>query len=65
MGVEFLWFTAEELEGVAAPNPSKRVARHMKVASVSEAAALRAGGVELLVPKRKAANATLAVARVI
>jgi len=36
----------------------------MKVASVSEAAALKAGGVELIVTKRKAANATLAVARV-
>jgi cobalt-precorrin 5A hydrolase len=64
LGVEFLWFTAQELERVPAPNPSQRVARHMGVASVSEAAALKAGGVELLVPKRKAANATLAVARV-
>ena len=64
LGVEFLWFTAQELERVPAPNPSKRVARHMGVASVSEAAALKAGGVELIVPKRKATNATLAVARV-
>jgi len=64
LGVEFLWFTAQELERVPAPNPSERVARHMGVASVSEAAALKAGGVELIIPKRKAANATLAVARV-
>jgi cobalt-precorrin 5A hydrolase len=64
LGVEFLWFTAEELGAMTAPNPSPRVARHMGVESVSEAAALKAGGVELIVPKRKAANATLAVARV-
>jgi cobalt-precorrin 5A hydrolase len=64
LGVEFLWFTAQELEAMPAPNPSPRVARHMGVVSVSEAAALKAGGVELIVSKRKAANATLAVARV-
>jgi cobalt-precorrin 5A hydrolase len=64
LGVEFLWFTAQELEAIPAPNPSTRVARHMGVVSVSEAAALKAGGVELIVPKRKTANATLAVARV-
>jgi len=64
LGVEFLWFTAQELEAMPAPNPSPRVARHLGVVSVSEAAALKAGGVELIVPKRKAANATLAVARV-
>jgi cobalt-precorrin 5A hydrolase len=64
LGVEFLWFTAQELEAMPAPNPSARVARHMGVVSVSEAAVLKAGGVELIVPKRKGANATLAVARV-
>ena len=64
LGVEFLWFTATELEDIPVPNPSPRVARHMQVASVSEAAALKAGGVELIVTKQKAANATLAVARV-
>ncbi|MGA8571136.1 MAG: cobalt-precorrin 5A hydrolase [Desulfobaccales bacterium] len=64
LGVEFLWFTAQELEAMPAPHPSPQVARHMGVVSVSEAAALKAGGLELIVPKRKAANATLAVARV-
>jgi cobalt-precorrin 5A hydrolase len=64
LGVEFLWFTKMELQEIPVPNPSGRVARHLGVASVSEAAALKAGGVELLVTKRKAANATLAVARV-
>lgn len=64
LGVEFLWFTATELEDIPVPNPSLWVARHMKVASVSEAAALKAGGVELIVTKQKSPNATLAVARV-
>jgi cobalt-precorrin 5A hydrolase len=64
LGVELIWFTATELEGIRVPHPSPQVARHMGVASVSEAAALKAGGVELIVPKRKSANATLAVARV-
>jgi cobalamin biosynthesis protein CbiG len=64
LGVEFLWFTATELKDIPVPNPSPRVARHMQVASVSEAAALKAGGVELVVTKQKSANATLAVARV-
>jgi cobalt-precorrin 5A hydrolase len=63
LGVEFLWFTATELKDIPVPNPSFRVARHMKVASVSEAAALKAGGVELIVTKQKSPNATLAVAR--
>jgi cobalt-precorrin 5A hydrolase len=64
LGVEFLWFTATELKDIPVPNPSPRVAHHMQVASVSEAAALKAGGVELIIPKQKAPNATLAVARV-
>jgi cobalt-precorrin 5A hydrolase len=64
LGVEFLWFTATELKDIPVPNPSPRVARHMQVASVSEAAALKAGGVELVLTKQKSPNATLAVARV-
>jgi cobalt-precorrin 5A hydrolase len=64
LGVDFLWFTARELETIRVPHPSPQVARHLGVESVSEAAALRAGGVELIVPKQKAPNATLAVARV-
>jgi cobalamin biosynthesis protein CbiG len=40
------------------------VARHLGVLSVSEAAALKAGGAELILTKVKGANATLAVARV-
>jgi cobalamin biosynthesis protein CbiG len=63
LGVEFIWYTAEELEKVRVPHPSRQVARHLGVESVSEAAALKAGGGELMVPKRKGANVTLAVAR--
>jgi len=63
LGVEFLWFTATELQDIPVPNPSLAVVRHMQVASVSEAAALKAGGVELIIPKQKSPNATLAVAR--
>jgi cobalt-precorrin 5A hydrolase len=45
-------------------NPSAKVKNLLGIASVSEAAALRAAGaVRLLVPKRKGAGITLAVAR--
>jgi cobalamin biosynthesis protein CbiG len=47
-----------------APNHPPRVAPHMGVASISEVAALVAGGVELIASKPKAANVTLATARV-
>ena len=52
------------VKGHTGAEPLARVARHMQVASVSEAAALKAGGVELIVTKQKSPNATLAVARV-
>ena len=65
LGVEFIWFTAEELKTVSVPHPSKQVAKHLGVVSVSEAAALKAGGGELILAKVKGANATLAVARVV
>jgi cobalt-precorrin 5A hydrolase len=64
LNVELLWFTAEELEKVPVPTPSAQAARHVGAKSVSEAAALKAARGELLVPKRKGANATVAVARV-
>ncbi|MFZ2088079.1 MAG: cobalt-precorrin 5A hydrolase [Desulfobaccales bacterium] len=65
LNVEFLWFTAEELEKVPVPNPSVHPARHVGAKSVSEAAALRATRGELLVPKQKSANVTVAVARAV
>jgi len=66
LGVELLWFTAEELQEIDVPNPSAVVARHMGVSSVCEAAALRAARTgQLLIPKCKTANVTLAVARAV
>ncbi len=64
LGVKFIWFTKEELQSVKVPHPSPRVVRLVGAVSVSEAAALKAGGLELVLPKQKGANATLAVARV-
>jgi cobalt-precorrin 5A hydrolase len=61
--VELRWFTAEELAPLPVPHPSPQAARHLGVASVSEAAALRATRGELLVPKKKSVNVTVAVAR--
>jgi len=44
LGVDFIWFTKEELQKITVPHPSLQVVRHLGVASVSEAAALKAGG---------------------
>jgi cobalamin biosynthesis protein CbiG len=63
LGVDFLWFSKEELQGVTVPHPSPHAAAHLGVPSVSEAAALKAAGGDLVIPKRKGKNATLAVAR--
>lgn len=65
LGAEFIWFTKDELQQITVPHPSPQAARHVGVASVSEAAALKAGGGELVLGKVKGANATLAVARAI
>jgi cobalt-precorrin 5A hydrolase len=65
LGVNFTWYTKEELQQIQVPNPSAMVQRHMGVASVCEAAALKAAGsTMLLVPKQKTTNVTLAVAQV-
>jgi cobalt-precorrin 5A hydrolase len=54
----------EEIEGIAVPNPSETVARHVGAESVCEASALwSAGTKKLLAPKSKAGNCTLAIAR--
>lgn len=63
LGVELSWFTPAELAEMAAPNPSPHPARHLGTPSVAEAAALKAAGGRLIVPKQKTANLTLAVAR--
>ena len=61
--VPLVCLEAEELGAVSVPNPSETVNKHMGVASVCEAAALhQAQTTTLLLPKRKSANATLALA---
>lgn len=62
LGVPLVTLPADRLATVAVPNPSPVVAAAVGTPSVAEAAALHLGG-ELLVPKRKSAMATVAVAR--
>lgn len=59
------FYPRRELEGMVVPNPSPVVESHIGVQSVCEAAALlSAGKGNLVIPKQKTANVTLAVARV-
>ncbi|GGQ76240.1 precorrin-3B C(17)-methyltransferase [Streptomyces griseorubens] len=66
LGVPLVTHPAEDLAGVAVPNPSDAPLAAVGTASVAEAAALVGGG-DLLVPKRKSAGspamATCAVVR--
>uniref|UniRef100_I2PYE9 Cobalamin biosynthesis protein CbiG n=1 Tax=Desulfovibrio sp. U5L TaxID=596152 RepID=I2PYE9_9BACT len=63
LGAELRFFTAGELAGVTAPNPSERVAKHMGVGSVCEAAAMLASGSgKLLIQKARTGFSTVAVA---
>jgi len=63
LGVEPVFFSKEAIKEVKVPTPSDRVERHMGVPSVAEAAALLLSeGGELIVPKQKTRNVTLAVA---
>jgi len=63
LGVPLQCFPPEELAPIKVPNPSALVQRHLGVASVCEAAALKAAGSNtLLVAKQKTANVTLAIA---
>jgi cobalt-precorrin 5A hydrolase len=63
-GVALRTHAAEALAGVDVPTPSPVVARHVGTPSVAEAAALfTAGpGARLVVPKRRSAHATCAIA---
>jgi cobalt-precorrin 5A hydrolase len=56
-------YTADELRGVAVPHPSPTVQGHVGTPSVCEAAAMLAAGGPLVLPKRKSAHATVAIAR--
>lgn len=59
------FYTREELSGLAAPNPSATVKKHMGVESVCEAAAMKAADSgRLLATKTKSRNATAAVAEI-
>jgi len=63
LGVPLICLEDEDLQAVAAPNPSETVSKHMGVASVCEAAALhQARTTSMLQPKRKSVNVTLALA---
>ncbi|TDC76947.1 precorrin-3B C(17)-methyltransferase [Streptomyces hainanensis] len=65
LGVDLTPFPAEDLAAVPVPNPSPAPLAAVGTPSVAEAAALLAAGpgAELVVPKRKSAMATCAVAR--
>ena len=57
------FYSSDELSGIDVPNPSKTVEKYMKTSSVCEAAALlSSGNEELLLPKTKGADWTMAVA---
>ncbi len=57
------FYTADELAQVNVPHPSKTVMKHMGTPSVSEAAAiLSSENPQLLLPKKKGENYTVAVA---
>ncbi|MBR1595091.1 MAG: precorrin-4 C(11)-methyltransferase [Phocaeicola sp.] len=57
------FYSSDELSGIDVPNPSKTVKKYMKTSSVCEAAALlSSGNNELLLPKTKGADWTMAVA---
>lgn len=62
LGVPLRLFTAAELEARTVPNPSDVVFAEVGCHGVSEGAALACGG-EIVVEKRKTANATCAVGR--
>ncbi|MFF0268693.1 5,6-dimethylbenzimidazole synthase [Kribbella sp. NPDC004536] len=62
LGAEVRTFTKDELARQPVPNPSEQVNRLKGIPSVAEAA-VSAAGAELLVPKYKTDNATVAVGR--
>ncbi|MFF2661070.1 cobalamin biosynthesis protein [Kitasatospora sp. NPDC058032] len=67
LGVPVAEYPAAALAAVPVPNPSGAVGDAVGTASVAEAAALTGAGggrAELVVPKRRSAAATVAVARV-
>ncbi|MBU0499025.1 MAG: cobalamin biosynthesis protein [Gammaproteobacteria bacterium] len=69
LGREIQFYPPERLAAVPVPNPSETVRRHTGTPSVSEAAALLAGGGALLLEKHRlrgpdGRNATVSIARI-
>jgi 5,6-dimethylbenzimidazole synthase len=62
LGAELRTFTADELADQPVPTPSVQVEQLAGVPSVAEAAVLAAGA-QLLIPKQRSANATIATGR--
>ena len=62
LSLPLVFFAASELENIKVPSPSARVAEATGSPSVCEAAALKAGGGELVVPKCKFSRVTVALA---
>ncbi|WP_415718642.1 cobalt-precorrin 5A hydrolase [Maridesulfovibrio sp.] len=64
LGLEPKFFSADELDEIEVANPSDMVMKHMGVAGVCEAAAMKlAGATQILVPKTKSTRVTAAIAR--
>jgi cobalamin biosynthesis protein CbiG len=61
-GVPLRTYAAARLGDVDVPTPSRIVHAHVGTPSVAEAAALLAAGGGLIVPKRRSAHATCAIA---
>ena len=65
MGIPVQYIEREELAEISAPNPSETVKAFEGTASVSEAAAIKVSGGELIVEKQKfPPNLTIAIARI-
>lgn len=57
------FYSADDLKEIEVPHPSEVVMKHMGTSSVSEACALlSSGGGELIIPKQKGQNFTMAIA---
>ncbi len=66
MGIIVEYVDREDLAEISAPNPSEKVKAFEGTASVSEAAAIKVSGGELIVEKQKfPPNLTIAIARIV
>jgi cobalt-precorrin 5A hydrolase len=66
MEIPVEYVSKEDLDEISAPNPSETVREFEGTASVSEAAAIKVSGGELIVEKQKfPPNLTIAIARIL